>query len=63
MLPLGHYLEANATVNEVPAKSDRMRLAPVAARPLLDPRLGDMESDHSATKQRSLLAIAGSLLA
>ena len=62
MLPLGHNLEANAPVNEVSAKSDRMRLAPVAVRPLLDPRLGDMESDHSATKQRSLLAIAGSLL-
>src|SRR5208282_2413148 len=52
-----------APVNEVPAKSDRMRLAPVATSPLLDPRLGDMENDHSATKQRSLLAIAGSLLA
>ena len=33
------------------------------ANPILDPRLGDMENDHSATKQRSLLAIAGSLLA
>ena len=62
VLPLMHNLEANAPVNEVSAKSDRMRLAPVAASPLLDPRLGDMESDHSATKQRSLLAIAGSLL-
>ena len=30
--------------------------------PILDPRLGDFENDHSATKQRSLLAIAGSLL-
>jgi 3',5'-cyclic AMP phosphodiesterase CpdA len=29
---------------------------------ILDPRLGDFESDHSAPKQRSLLAIAGSLL-
>jgi 3',5'-cyclic AMP phosphodiesterase CpdA len=38
---------------------------PPAARtsaPILDPRLGDFESDHSAPKQRSLLAIAGSLL-
>ena len=30
--------------------------------PLIDPRLGDFESDHAAPKQRSLLAIAGSLL-
>jgi hypothetical protein len=52
-----------APVNEVPAKPDRMRLAPIATSPLLDPRLGDMENDLSATKQRSLLAIAGSLLA
>jgi 3',5'-cyclic AMP phosphodiesterase CpdA len=29
---------------------------------ILDPRLGDFESDHSAPKQRSLLAIAGSLI-
>ncbi len=35
----------------------------VRAKPILDPRLGDRENDHSATKQRSLLAIAGSLLA
>jgi hypothetical protein len=31
--------------------------------PLIDPRLGDVEDDASSTKQRSLLAIAGSLLA
>jgi hypothetical protein len=31
--------------------------------PLIDPRLGDAEDDASSTKQRSLLAIAGSLLA
>src|SRR5215469_3690426 len=30
---------------------------------LIDPRLGDVEDDASSTKQRSLLAIAGSLLA
>ncbi|MGO9417918.1 metallophosphoesterase family protein, partial [Roseiarcus sp.] len=30
--------------------------------PLIDPRLGDFESDHAAPKQRALLAIAGSLL-
>jgi hypothetical protein len=30
---------------------------------LLDPRLGDVEDDVSSPKQRSLLAIAGSLLA
>ena len=31
--------------------------------PLIDPRLGDVEDDASSTKQRSLLGIAGSLLA
>lgn len=31
--------------------------------PLIDPRLGDVEDDASSTKSRSLLAIAGSLLA
>jgi len=36
-------------------------LTPMRA-PILDPRRGDFESDHSAPKQRSLLAIAGSLL-
>ena len=35
---------------------------PPMSAPILDPRLGDFESDHSAPKQRSLLAIAGSLL-
>jgi hypothetical protein len=30
---------------------------------LIDPRRGDAEDDASSTKQRSLLAIAGSLLA
>lgn len=32
-------------------------------RPLIDPSLGDAEDDVSSTKSRSLLAIAGSLLA
>jgi len=32
-------------------------------RPLLDPRNGDVEDDASSTKQRSLLSLAGSLLA
>jgi 3',5'-cyclic AMP phosphodiesterase CpdA len=38
--------------------------APASSRPapLIDPRLGDFESDHAAPKRRSLLAIAGSLL-
>lgn len=33
------------------------------ATPLIDPRNGDVEDDASSTKRRSLLAIAGSLLA
>ena len=44
-------------------EAEHGRHAPKSANPILDPRLGDMENDHSATKQRSLLAIAGSLLA
>jgi hypothetical protein len=37
---------------------------PVQTRPpLLDPRKGDLEDDASSTKQRSLLSLAGSLLA
>jgi hypothetical protein len=31
--------------------------------PLIDPRFGDVEDDASSTKNRSLLRIAGSLLA
>jgi len=31
--------------------------------PIVDPRKGDIEDDHSSTKQRSLFSIAGSLLA
>lgn len=31
--------------------------------PLIDPKLGDVEADASSTKRRSLLALAGSLLA
>src|SRR5271166_2565243 len=44
-------------------ETERGRHPPKGAGPILDPRLGDMENDRSATKQRSLLAIAGSLLA
>ncbi len=50
-------------MNELSTDSDRARKARPAGAPILDPRLGDFENDHSATKQRSLLAIAGSLLA
>jgi hypothetical protein len=31
--------------------------------PLVDPRMGDVEDDASSPKRRSLLALAGSLLA
>src|ERR1700733_2570685 len=37
--------------------------APDRALPILDPRNGDAEDDASSPKQKSLLAIAGSLLA
>src|SRR3984893_386586 len=39
------------------------RYEPVRAGPILDPRNGDTEDDVSSPKQKSLLAIAGSLLA
>jgi hypothetical protein len=53
-------------------KANRKRDAAVVDRPpsgklfdppLLDPRLGDVEDDSSSPQQKSLLAIAGSLLA
>ena len=31
--------------------------------PIVDPRNGDIEDDSSSTKQRSLISLAGSLLA
>jgi Calcineurin-like phosphoesterase len=46
-----------------PSPSAPSPSAPSGPAPILDPRLGDMENDHSATKQRSLIAIAGSLIA
>ena len=39
------------------------RREPGWARPILDPRDGDAEDDVSSPKQKSLLAIAGSLIA
>jgi hypothetical protein len=44
------------------AENDRSGLAR-QGQPILDPRRGDLEDDRSATKQRSLLSILGSLLA
>jgi hypothetical protein len=45
------------------AKSELERREPGRVRPILDPRDGDAEDDVSSPKQKSLLAIAGSLLA
>src|SRR5271166_8481 len=45
------------------AENDRSGLGRQGRTPILDPRRGDMENDHSATKQRSLLSIFGSLIA
>ena len=45
------------------AKSELERREPSLERPILDPRDGDAEDDVSSPKQKSLLAIAGSLLA
>ena len=45
------------------AEPKRERREPDRERPILDPRNGDAEDDVSSPKQKSLLAIAGSLLA
>ena len=50
-------------VSPLSAKSELERREPVRAGPILDPRNGDAEDDVSSPKQKSLLAIAGSLLA
>ena len=44
-------------------ESGPQRPEPGAAKPLIDPRDGDAEDDASSPKQKSLMAIAGSLLA
>ena len=49
-------------MNNSYAKDDRPSVAR-SGKWILDPRRGDMENDQSATKQRSLLSIFGSLLA
>ena len=45
------------------AQSELERREPARDGPILDPRNGDAEDDVSSPKQKSLLAIAGSLLA
>src|SRR5438552_10892042 len=44
--------------DQLPRTSDMVS----GGAPIFDPRLGDVEDDAASTKQRSLLAIAGSLL-
>jgi len=51
-----------AAMNETVEEFHRAPDAHPLAAPIVDPRRGDFENDRSATKQRSLLAIAGSLL-
>ena len=50
-------------MNEMIAEKDREELARLERDQIIDPRAGDIGNDHSATKQRSLLAILGSMLA
>jgi 3',5'-cyclic AMP phosphodiesterase CpdA len=50
-------------VSSLSGKSEIERRSPDLGRPILDPRDGDAEDDVSSPKQKSLLAIAGSLLA
>ena len=50
-------------MNDSSAETDRPGLPRRSATLILDPRRGDMGDDRSATKQRSLLAMFGSLLA
>jgi hypothetical protein len=44
-------------------ENDRPGLGRQGRTPILNPRRGDLENDRSATKQRSLLSIFGSLIA
>jgi hypothetical protein len=53
--------DAKRALAFVPFEPQRMK--PASGRPLIDPRDGDAEDDASSPKQKSLLAIAGSLLA
>ncbi len=48
---------------DLTAEAQREEVARLARDQILDPRLGDLENDHSAPKKRSMLAIAGSMLA
>ena len=57
---LPHAMQA-PDVSPSSAKSELERREP--GKPILDPRDGDAEDDVSSPKQKSLLAIAGSLLA
>jgi hypothetical protein len=50
-------------MNRSDCPADSRDAATCFAEPLLDPREGDVEDDAASPKQRSLLAIAGSLLA
>jgi 3',5'-cyclic AMP phosphodiesterase CpdA len=50
-------------MNDAPARNEGPDSPRTLGQPILDPRRGDIENDHSATKQRSLLSIFGSLLA
>ena len=50
-------------MNDASVQNERPGPARGRGKRILDPRRGDMENDHSATKQRSLLSIFGSLLA
>jgi 3',5'-cyclic AMP phosphodiesterase CpdA len=43
--------------------SEGHRASGRSAKPIIDPRLGDVEDDGSSTKSRSMMALAGSLLA
>ena len=52
-----------SSANPSSAKSELRRREPGASNPILDPREGDAEDDASSPKQKSLMAIAGGLLA
>ncbi len=52
-----------SSANPSSAKSELRRREPGPGGPILDPRDGDAEDDASSPKQKSLMAIAGGLLA
>ena len=61
----GELIRRNLRRLDLPPRETRNVAGPWrhGVRPIIDPRRGDIEDDASSTKRRSLLSLAGSLLA